>query len=186
MLAAIIDTETTDLIRHPAAKLESQPKVIEFGGILIDHKGKVIARMSELIYPGSPIPLEATRINGISDSDVKGKPTFAKLFNEINKFISKADVAIAHNMPFDKGVLDFEAQRIGKALKWPENLLCTVQLNVPVYGYRVKLQDLYKIVTGKDYKQTHRALDDCELLAEIIIEESYLDVFLNPATSNKN
>ena len=175
MKALIFDNETTGLLNHPDSPLEKKPRVIEFGGILVDENCNVLDELSILIDPGETLETFITKITGITDSDLIGKPLFSKAFKKINKIMRKADVVFAHNLPFDKNVLDYECQRVDKILHWPKYQICTVQMNVPKYGYRVKLKDLYQDVIGKSFKQTHRALDDTMMLLEIIKKAKYLE-----------
>jgi len=181
MKAAIIDLETTGLLKHPRAKAITQPRCIEFGAVVINHKGEQLDTMSQLIYPDQKIESVITKITGITNNDLKGKPRFAEVYEDITKLICSCDAVIAHNLPFDKGVLYREFAMLwletgAKDLVWPAIQLCTVQENVPVYGYRIKLKDLYKDVTGQSWTQKHRALDDCKALAEVVIQEGYLEM----------
>lgn len=177
VVAIVLDTETTGLLKHPAAKAELQPRIIEFGAVLIDQRGKELDSYDVLIFPDQAIDAEITSITGITNEQLNGAPRFPAVFKKIKQMLGKADVMIAHNLPFDKGVLVREIGLMKGSVVWPRHELCTVQENVHVYGHRVKLKDLYKNVIGKPLAQKHRALDDCRALAEIVIAENYLDSF---------
>lgn len=176
MKAAVIDLETTGLLKHPRAKPKVQPRCIEFGAVVIDAAGNQLDTMSILINPEQKLESIITKITGLTDKDLKGQPVFADILDDIASLIEGCDMVIAHNLPFDKGVLDWEFGWLGVAIDWPAIQFCTVQENVSVYGYRVKLKDLYRDVTGRSWKQTHRALDDCMALAEIVVTEGYLEM----------
>ncbi len=178
MKAAIIDLETTGLLMHPAAKPQTQPRCIEFGAVVINTAGKELETMSQLIYPEQKLEPIITKITGLTDEDLKDKPIFEHVATDIMQLIGWCDVVIAHNLPFDKGVLEWEFGLLHTTFKWPAIQLCTVQENVSVYGYRVKLKDLYRDVTGNSWTQQHRALDDCMALAEIVVTEGYLEALL--------
>lgn len=175
MKAAVIDLETTGLLKHPRSNKKLRPKCIEFGAVVIDENGRQLDSMEQLIYPGQKITETITKITGITNEDLAGKPYFAAVAKDIVRLIKSCDVLIAHNLPFDKGVLEIEFDQINISPTWPKIDLCTVQENVPIYGYRIKLKDLYRDVTGKSWTQNHRALDDCMALAEVVMEEGYLD-----------
>ncbi|MCL1875857.1 MAG: 3'-5' exonuclease [Synergistaceae bacterium] len=67
-----------------------------------------------------------TYIHGISWEDVQDSPTFAEIFDEISGFIKDADYLLAHNAPFDRGVLKSCCEYWG--LKYPEiPFLCTLK-----------------------------------------------------------
>jgi DNA polymerase-3 subunit epsilon len=46
-----------------------------------------------------------TYIHGIRWDDVRDSPTFAEIFSDISEFVEEADYFLAHNAPFDRGVL---------------------------------------------------------------------------------
>jgi len=175
MKAAIIDTETTGLLMHPRAKKALQPRCIEFGAVVINEAGEQLETLSLLINPQQKLEPIITKITGLTDQDLADKPVFADVAEDISKLIGGCDVVIAHNLPFDKGVLDREFNLLACGVAWPAIQFCTVQENVPVYGYRIKLKDLFREVTGQVWTQKHRALDDCMALAEVVIHEGYLE-----------
>lgn len=182
MRALIFDTETTGLPYHPRAKLNLQPRIIEFGALVVDHEGNELRCMNEIIDPGCAIEPIITKITGLTNEDLKGKPKFADLLPAIIDLFSGCDVVIAHNLPFDKSMIDFEMLRLGAGdFQWPRILFCTVQESLPRYGRRPKLTELYEDVVGTPLAQTHRALDDCRALAEIVIKENWIGQ-LNDAT----
>lgn len=174
MKALIFDTETTGLPFHRNAKLALQPKVIEFGALVLDHEGNELASMNEIVDPGCEIEPVITKITGLTNEDLKGKPKFADILPRIEALFSDCDVVVAHNLPFDMAMIDFELARLGREFVWPRIKLCTVQDNLPRYGKRPKLTELYEDVIGVPLAQTHRALDDCRALAEIVKKENYI------------
>lgn len=175
MKAAIIDTETTGLLKHPSTKPELQPRIIEFGCVIVED-GKIKGKgYSQLIYPDEEVTEEITRITGITNDMLKGQPTFDKVYKKINAVLAGCDAIVAHNLPFDSGMLVREFALINKPLALPKIQLCTVQENMSVYGYRIKQKDLYEKVMGKKQGKAHRALDDCLALAEIVIKAGYLE-----------
>lgn len=178
MKALIIDCETTGLTMPGLADLSRQPKIIEFAAARIE-RGKVKAKLSQLIYPGEKITPEITRITGIDDKMLKGKPMFPAVLPDIVKIFAGIDILIAHNAPFDCACLGYEMKRCGAVENvpnwypkwWPENVMCTVQEYRHEFGYRPKLTELYERKIGKKLDQKHRALDDVLALAEIVIAE---------------
>lgn len=179
MRALIIDFETTGLTLHPDAKPELQPRAIEFAGVLINGDGTVISEDSFLINPGVPISDEITKITGIVNADLITAPAFAEVAPRIAKLMAEADALIAHNLPFDRAILQHELMLAALAAdwRWPAQQYCTVQLYEPMWGRRPRLIELYESVMGKPYEQTHRALDDVRALAEIIVKDGVLDLF---------
>jgi DNA polymerase-3 subunit epsilon len=171
MIALIFDTETTGLIPHPSAKKELRPRIIEWGGIIVDANGKEINEFNVLINPGIPLPPEITKITGITEDDLKGQPSFAEAAPLIAKLFAQADTLIAHNLPFDSTMMRNELERCGllEGWPWPARNICTVQEHAEEWGYRPKLIELYAHYMGKPLAQTHRAIDDVRALKEICI-----------------
>lgn len=178
-LALAFDWETTGLTLHPKAKLELQPRAIEFGGVLVDRKGAIKEEFSYIIDPGVEIEPIITKITGLTNEDLRGKPKFAGVYKDVKRAFSAAALMIAHNLPFDRDVLTFELQRLGiKDFPWPQHGLCTVQANLEEWGRRPKLTELYEKVMGAKLHQTHRASDDCAALIQIVVKQNLLELFV--------
>lgn len=119
---------------------------------------------------------EITKITGLTDEDLKDKPSFIEVVREIAAVMLGADRVIAHNAPFDHGMLVNELARIGLQYKfpYPQEWVCTVQLAQElIYGRRARMIELYKDTMGKELDQTHRALDDVHALVEIVRERRW-------------
>ncbi|HNQ98131.1 MAG TPA: 3'-5' exonuclease, partial [Treponemataceae bacterium] len=99
------DTETTGL--DPKSN-----RIVEIGGLRFDNLG-IAARFNSLINPGRPMPEEASRINGITDTMLAGQPTAAEVFPDFLRFAGNS-VLIAHNAPFDISFVNEELSRSGK------------------------------------------------------------------------
>ncbi len=179
MKAIVFDFETTGLLKHPNAKRGLQPRAIEFGAVIIDEKGNTLESYDQKFFPEQDIDSVITKITGFTNDDLVAAPLFLNCLPKIDAMFASADVMIAHNLPFDKAILQSELDRIinHDEFPWPEHKLCTVQENYPHFGFRIKLIDLYEWSLGEKFQQTHRALDDAKALAEIVIKEKYLVKF---------
>lgn len=170
MIRIIFDTETTGLIKNPAKPLSSQPYIIEVGAIKVDENFNEIDRLGYLIRPPIQLPGIITTITGIRDGDLELVMDFAASFHRLADFFRGADEFIAHNLPFDRNMLLFELQRMGMEyhFPWPTFHTCTVQASKSLFGGKyMKLENLYKHAFHKDPHQTHRAVEDCELLLDV-------------------
>lgn len=172
MKIIIFDTETTGLPLPNAAPLEKQPKVIELGMVVLD-KGTE-HRLNWLINPGEQITEEITKITGITNDDLVGKPAFSEIVPEVLEWFAGSDVAIAHNAPFDTKLINFEFKRLGIEFPWPESVVCTVQEYTHRFGKRPKLTQLYEDVMGETLAQTHRAIDDALALCDALDKDGFL------------
>lgn len=155
----IFDTETTGLLKPDNAPLEDQPKIIEFYGVLINEEFQMLEEVNELIYPGEPITQEITKITGIKNSDLEGKPSFSEVSEDIINLFNKADLVVAHNAAFDEAMVDNELKRIGLERNKGYEVLCTVEALKKEYGFRISLSALYKRLFNTFFK-AHRAKDD--------------------------
>src|SRR5580700_10955090 len=102
----VLDTETTGL--------SASARILEFAAIEVDPRsGLPGPHLHALIDPRVPIPRAVTRIHGIRDADVAGKPPFAGVADEIVAFLRGATV-VAQNAAFDRRMLDAELGRSGR------------------------------------------------------------------------
>ena len=173
----VFDTETTGLTLPSEAALKDQPRIIEFAVALVDGEANaVLSEHSWLIYPECGLSDEITKITGLTDADLKGKPTFAQVLPEIVKVFLGVQGLVAHNLPFDRQMLVNELRHCGKefAFPYPPNQMCTVSAYHHLKGRNMRLIELYEDVIGKPLAQTHRALDDVRALVEILLKEEVL------------
>lgn len=90
------DLETTGIVA-------GVDRIVEIGAVrFID--GHVEGVFSTLVDPLMPIPPGASRVNGITDDMVKGKPRVEELLESLADFCGD-DVLVAHNAEFDKQFL---------------------------------------------------------------------------------
>ena len=87
----ILDLETSGL--HPPEAKPCDIAVVDLatGSALLD----------TLMDPGIPIPEEATRIHGITDEDVQGKPRPEDVFVQVAKLVREYDRLVIYNAAFD-------------------------------------------------------------------------------------
>ena len=164
-----LDTETTGLTKHPRAKSRLQPRIIEVAALVVDDQGEIMREWETFVNPGIPVPDEITGITGITNADIKDAPKFKDILSTLMPLMTSCDIAIAHNMPFDKFLIDRELSLAGvDKFPWPQHLICTVQEHVQRYGFRPSLPVLLEDETGITDKQNHRALADCRLLLNCI------------------
>lgn len=170
MIALLFDTETTGLINNRTLQLDLQPEIIEFHGVIANLKtGKVSKKLSLLIKPAKPITAEITRITGITNKIVEKRPPFAKVAPSIFKMIEGAPMAIAHNLTFDREMVEIEAQRLGKKVTWPKTL-CTVEQTVHIKGFRLTLTKLHEHLFNKTFDGAHRAGGDVAALLRCCVQ----------------
>lgn len=97
------DTETTGLGRNA--------RVTELGAVFVKDS-LPIATYSQLVDPGVPIPPFITRLTGIGDGTVAGKPPLSDV---LPRFFSWLDgkMVLGHNVGYDIGILRYRALALG-------------------------------------------------------------------------
>jgi DNA polymerase III epsilon subunit-like protein len=161
-MITIWDTETTGLILPKGNDLSVQPHIIEIYAIQVDDEGKIAKELHTLIKPPISIPGFITKINTISDYDVRDAPVFSEVYKKICEVFFESHTSVAHNESYDRGMLINELKRIGKEFNFPYPPIsfCTVEQSMWVKGFRLKNGELYKIATGKEIIDAHQAKND--------------------------
>ncbi|MEO1797572.1 MAG: 3'-5' exonuclease, partial [Pseudomonadota bacterium] len=78
-----------------------------------------------------PIPPSATRIHHVTDADVAGAPDAHEASRSLHHF-SRGAVLVAHNAPFDLGLL--KRHEAGAGIVWDHPVLDTVLLSSIAFG----------------------------------------------------
>jgi len=86
-----LDTETTGL--SPARG----DAIVEIA--IVDDAGRTL--MDTLVNPGRGIPFYATRVHGITDAMVAGRPTLGELLPEIRAIVASHRRLVIYNSGFD-------------------------------------------------------------------------------------
>lgn len=162
----VFDTETTGLVNNASTNLRDQPYVIEFAGVLINRNGDIVAEYEQLFKPPVALTPKITEITGLTDEKLKDEKPFD--CDAIQNFILTPGVhaAVAHNLSFDRAILGFEFARAERTIPWPPIVICTVEATYPIFGRRMKMQQMYNHFFGEDFAGAHRAMNDVKALAK--------------------
>lgn len=102
----VLDTETTGL--------SAAARIVEIAAIEVEPRtGRLGSALHHLVNPLMPIPPAVTRVHGIRDRDVQGKPPFTAIAGDVATFVRGATIAI-QNARFDARILDAELGRAGQ------------------------------------------------------------------------
>lgn len=172
MKHCIFDTETTSLIHNSLQPLHKQPKIIEFFAMILDDEKEFaeVGTVHSYIDPGQPISAEVTKITGITQDQLKGKPKFVELADEIGAALGRSDVVVAHNISYDMAVVDFEFKRLERTFAWPDRRVCTVEASESIKGHRLSLTALHTELFGEAFDKAHSAENDVRATARCYIE----------------
>ncbi len=163
--SVLFDTETTGL--DPM----TGDRIIEIALLELIRDLPTGTRLHLLIDPERDIPEDATRVHGMTWADLRGKPRFAEVVEQILGFIGD-DPLIAHNAPFDFGFMDAELSRLGHPPLHRGRMVCTLALAKTRFPGLPNSLDALCRRFGIDLTErtSHNALLDCRLLADVYVE----------------
>ncbi len=165
MREIVLDTETTGLDPYQGHRL------IEIGCIELLNRFPSGQTFHCYVNPERDVPAEAFAVHGISTDQLKDKPLFAEIADELLAFIGEAPL-VAHNAMFDLGFLNAELERAGKSMVGRDRLVDTLLIARRRHpGASNRLDDLCTRYGVDNSRRTkHGALLDAELLAEVYLE----------------
>lgn len=181
LLLTVFDTETTGLLKPNATNVNEQPEIIELYAVQINQDFNIVNEFNTFIKPKGEISELITKITGITEDMVKDAPRFASVYKKIGKVFEGSSCLVAHNASFDVSMVANELVRIGKILHfpWPMHHICTVERSMSLRGHRLKLSDLHKMATGKEFEGAHRAKVDVHATVRCLhwlVEEGHIDL----------
>src|SRR5690606_10680690 len=150
-----LDVETTGL--NP-----QNDDVIEVAVIVFTRQEEV-SRYSQLVRPRRPIPLQISRLTGISQEMLDESPRFEEIVDDLAAAIGDRPI-VGHNISFDMSMLAGEGFKPDNRLVDTYQLATALITDVPNYqlgtlaeycGYRIPEDD------------RHRALGDTEATAHV-------------------
>ena len=159
----IFDLETTglDMVKD---------RVIQLSYIKVFPDGREV-RGNELINPEKHIEPIITELTGISNEDVKDKPTFKQLAKKLEEVFSGSDIAGFNSNYFDVPLLAEEFLRAGIDFDFSKARLidaCTIFKKME----RRNLASAYKFYCGRkmeDDFEAHRADQDTEATYRVLM-----------------
>lgn len=179
-----LDTETTGL--EPV----EEHRVIELA--CLEMKARVLTgeQCRWLLDPQREIDLDAVRIHGITNADLKGRPLFTEIAGAFIEFV-RGSVLVMHNAPFDLGFIKAELERAGYAEPIESvyaGVIDTLTMAREMHpGQRNSLDALcqrYK-VDASAREAGHGALLDATLLAKVYLAmtSGQLDIAMHGNTT---
>ena len=136
-------------------------------GISIVEDGKIVEEMFSYVNSEEPFDDFNTQLTGISAETVADAPTFPELWKKIEGMMGSG-ILVAHNAPFDMGVLKKCLEDYG--IRWTERTryICTVQIGrseLPGMKHGLDaMREFYGIALDH-----HKADNDSHAAAEILL-----------------
>ena len=185
----VLDTETTGL------EVKQGHRVIEIGAVLVNDRKKSEEHFHSYLNPSRLIDEEASKVHGITNSDLEDKPAFDQIAEEFLNFIEGSTLVI-HNAPFDVGFLNNELQLASTSYPKIEDI-CDVEDSLLIArdkfpGQRNSLDALATRFDVSGYDRTfHGALLDANIFADVYMHltfcQSRFEFITNSMSSeNKN
>ena len=158
----IFDLETTGINI-------TQDRIIEIAVVKLMPNGEII-RKSNVVNPTIPIPAESTLFHGLTDEDVKDKPTFKELAKEYARFFEGADLAGFAVLKMDIPMLVEEFIRAGVEFDYSKKKIIDAQKIFHLMEKRT-LGAAYKFYLNKDLTNSHSAESDTEATMEVLLAQ---------------
>ncbi len=163
--SVLFDTETTGL--DPLLG----DRVIEVACLELLRDLPTGRSFHSFVDPERDIDPDASRVHGLTRADLRGKPRFAEVADELLEFLGTSPL-VAHNAPFDFGFLDAEFARLGRPALGRDRMVDTLAMAKARFPGLPNNLDALCRRFGIDLSErtSHNALLDCRLLAEVYIE----------------
>ncbi len=123
LTCVVFDTETTGLALSD--------RIVQIAGLRIAGGRLTGEAFDTLVNPGRPIPAASTAFHRITDAMVADAPDMTTALRGFHHFAEGA-VLIAHNAPFDMGLLRAAEAEIGR--HFPNRIMDTVLLSAMIWG----------------------------------------------------
>jgi len=191
MRIIVFDTETTGL---PSSKftLAEQPYVIQFAAVVYEYNFgsnllEEVEQINWYIKPKIEIPFDSTEGHCITNEQVKDSPSFKQIASQLHEIFAGCDVAVAHNIEFDKMVLQIEFERAGLPKEFlPSQLFDTMKetkdlcrLPGRLGGYKSpRLSELHTFLFNESFENAHNAIFDVYATGRCLEELLKREVFV--------
>jgi len=147
----------------------AKDRIVEISILKIHPNGEEKSRTWR-VNPEMPIPLEASEVHGITDSDVADKPTFKQIASDVHQLIRDSDLGGFNSDRFDIPILAEELLRAGIDFDRKSALSVDVQTIFHKMEKRT-LEAAYKYYCNKDLTDAHSAEADTRATYEVLLAQ---------------
>jgi DNA polymerase-3 subunit epsilon len=144
-------------------------RIIEIAVTKLFPSGEII-RKANLVNPTIPIPAESSMFHGITDEDVKGKPTFKEVARDYAKLFEGSDLSGFNIMKFDVPVLVEEFLRCDVEFDYTRKKIIDSQKIFHMMEKRT-LKAAYQFYCKKDLDNSHSAESDTDASMEVLLAQ---------------
>jgi DNA polymerase-3 subunit epsilon len=154
------DTETTGFfhdrlpVDHP-----DQPYIVQLAAELCDDSGNSVSSFSLIIDNGVEIPTQASSVHGITtERAVQFGVSAAAALSLFTRLYQRSDVVVAHNIKFDRGVVETAiARHYDRIMPLRKPLYCTMEAASPI----VNLPPTERMLAAGFTKPKPPKLEEC-------------------------
>ncbi len=160
------DIETTGL------KFMAGHRIISIGAVVYPDDNLVPSTGKDyywLINPERDVPADATKINGLTLDDLKGKPTFKEIADDLLKLCENVTIYAHYGEGFDFPFVDHELEMADKPHLDDAVLefIDTVDIARDFFPGQKNTLDALIERAGLPPRGKHNALEDAKILAEV-------------------
>lgn len=156
---AFVDLETTGFSPVSA-------RIVEIGVLKIMPDGRKHQYYATL-DPEVGISPEATKVHGITNDKVAGKPSFKEVAPRLAKLLADCDFAGFNIISFDLPFLQEEFRRAGVYFSLENRRVVDVK-NIYHLKERRDLSAAYKYYCGADHEKAHSAFEDARVCWKVL------------------
>lgn len=160
----------------------TEDRIIELSYVKVYPNGQEETRTYRF-NPEREIPQQAINVHGITNDDVKDKPTFKELAHDIARIFEGCDIAGFNSNHFDIPLLAQEMSKAGVVFDPSQHKFIDVQT---IYHKREKrdLEAACLFYCGHPMENHHSAADDAQTTLEVL--KAQLDHYANDEEPLKN
>ncbi len=184
MIEIVLDVETTGLDPRGG------DRITEIGCVELKDYIPTGRTFQAYINPERTVDAKSVEITGLTDAFLADKPVFAQVVESFVAFIGDHRL-VAHNASFDRGFVDMELKRAGRAVTGEARWVDTLDIARTMFpGMHNSLDALCKRFSiSLDSREKHGALLDSRLLAEVYLQlnggrERSLDLTVDAAATD--
>ncbi len=147
----------------------AQDRIVEIAVIKLMPNGEIMEKQTR-VNPTVPIPAGSTAIHGISNADVKDKPTFKEIARDYARFMEGSDLSGFNILKFDIPVLVEEFLRADVEFDYSRKRIIDSQRIFHMMEKR-NLSAAFQFYCKKDLANSHSAAADTRASMEVLLAQ---------------
>lgn len=150
-------------------------KIIEVGLVRVKNL-KIVEKKNYLVNPEIKIPEFIQRLTSIKQDDVKDAPVIQDIIDKVLEFMGDT-ILVAHNTSFDVPFFNSVLKRLDRPELTNKNICTNLMTKYLIPNLMSSNLTYMSKIFNITHSKAHRALDDAEAAAELLI--IYLNIFIN-------